>query len=102
MGFPRDIRESFKLNGECIELIATQGSKILGGLVANWISPTEVELRHIAIRSEFQGKSIGFLLVKKLIETVKDVSVHTSNMPSLKSIFNLSSTKDFTPSNPST
>ena len=27
---------------------------------------------------------------------------HTSNMPSLKSIFNLSSTNDFSPSSPST
>lgn len=76
-GLPRNVRDSFKLEGECIELVAKQDSVIVGGLVSNYLSPNEFELRHIAIKSGFQKKSIGSMLVRELIKiaTQKGCSV---------------------------
>jgi len=68
---PRNIRDSFKLEGKHLELAAKQGSNILGGLVAYWISAEEVELRHIAVQPEYQGKCIGTMLVRRLVEIVR-------------------------------
>ena len=67
IGLPRDIRESLKLGGDPIELIASQGSEVLGGIVANRLSPDVLELRHIALRPEFQRQSIGARLVCELV-----------------------------------
>ncbi|MHC4638233.1 MAG: GNAT family N-acetyltransferase [Planctomycetota bacterium] len=71
-GLPRNIRDSFKLESENIELMVKQNSVIVGGLEANFLSPNELELRHIAVKSSFQRKSIGSMLVKKLIEIAKE------------------------------
>ncbi len=46
----RNIRESFKLAGECLELIARADDRLLSGLVANWTSPTEIQLRHLGLK----------------------------------------------------
>jgi len=67
IGLPRDIRESLKLGGDPIELIASQGSEVLGGIVANRLSPDVLELRHIALRPNFQRQSIGARLVRELV-----------------------------------
>jgi N-acetylglutamate synthase-like GNAT family acetyltransferase len=67
IGLPRNVRDTFKLEDEPIQLIATQGSDVLGGLVAYWLSLSEMELRHIALRPEFQGLSIGATLVRELM-----------------------------------
>ena len=68
IGLPRDIRESFKLEGACIELVATRGPEVLGGLVAAvWLCADTLELRHIALRPEFQRMSIGTKLVRELV-----------------------------------
>ena len=49
IGLPRDVRETFKLEGESIELVATRGPEVVGGLVAVRQShPVALELRHIA------------------------------------------------------
>lgn len=71
VGLPRNIRESFKLEGQSLELIAPGDSAILGGLVANWLSATEVQLRHIAVRPEFQGRGIGAMLVARLFSMLE-------------------------------
>jgi len=71
LGFPRNIRDSFKLEIENIELVAKQGSDVIGGLVANWLSTNEVELRHIAVKPGFKGRTVGTALVKELIKMVK-------------------------------
>ena len=68
---PRNIRNSFKLETESIELVAKQGSVIMGGLVANFLSAEEVELRHIAIEPTFRNRSVGTMLVRKLVEAAK-------------------------------
>jgi len=46
---------------------------VLGGLVANWLSEpeNEIEIRHIAVCSNFQGLSVGKSLVEKLIKLVQ-------------------------------
>ena len=76
LGFSRDIRQSFKLDKPQIDLIAVHNDAIVGGLVANRLSDSEVEIRHIAVAPDFQGQSVGRGLVKKLIELIKsDTSV---------------------------
>ena len=67
IGLPRDIRETLKLEGTSIELVATRGSKVLGGLVAVWLSAETLELRHIALRPEFQRTYVGTRLVSELM-----------------------------------
>ena len=71
-GLPCNVRDSFKLEGECIELAAKEGAVVVGGLVANFLSVDELELRHLGIKSGYQKKSVGSMLVKYLIETGKE------------------------------
>lgn len=76
LGLPRDIRSSFKLNAPQIELVAVDNGAVIGGLVANWLSENEIEIRHIAVSYDFQGLSVGRRLVEKLIRLVqKDAPV---------------------------
>ncbi len=70
LDLPRDIRDSFKLEGESLEFGAKVDNKLVGGLVANWISHTEVEIRHLAVRSEAHGQGIGTHLVTELLDHV--------------------------------
>lgn len=70
IGLPRDIRQSFIVEGEGVDLIALSGAGILGGLSANWTFPIEVELRHLAVKPEARGRGIGSGLVKKLIDLI--------------------------------
>jgi uncharacterized protein (DUF302 family) len=71
LGLPRDIRRSFKLNNPQIDLIAIDNGIVVGGLVANWLSEDEIEIRHIAVKSDYQGRSIGRNLVMKLSKSVQ-------------------------------
>jgi ribosomal protein S18 acetylase RimI-like enzyme len=71
LGLPRDIGSSFKLNGPQIELMAIMDDEIIGGLVANWLSKTVIELLHIAVKPGFQKTSIGKELVTNLITSVQ-------------------------------
>jgi len=71
--FPRSIRESFRLDGPGIEVIAKQDGKIIGGIVANWLTPTEVALRHIVVDTSIQNKGVGGLLFEQLKIVVKSV-----------------------------
>ena len=73
LGLPRDIRKSFKLNNPQIDLVAVDNGTVIGGLVANWLSESEneIEIRHIAVSSDFQGLSVGKRLVEKLIKLVQ-------------------------------
>ena len=70
LGLPRNVRESFKLKGESLEFVAKSHGEVLGGLVANWTSPTEVKLRHIALKPEAQNQGAGSQLVNALIGTI--------------------------------
>jgi N-acetylglutamate synthase-like GNAT family acetyltransferase len=70
LGLPRDVRRSLKLDGECLELVVKADRRIVGGLVANWIDDSGVEIRHIALEPEVQNQGIGRRLVTSLISTV--------------------------------
>ena len=72
LGLPRDVRESFKLKGEYLELVAKLGGTMVGGLVVYWTSLTDIELRHLAIRPEIQGHGVGSQLVKTLINIASE------------------------------
>jgi len=65
---PRNIRDSFTLNGEYLELVARSDAALVGGLVADWTSPTEIEIRHIAVRPENQKQGVGARLVTSLLQ----------------------------------
>jgi GNAT superfamily N-acetyltransferase len=73
LDFPKSIRESFRLEGPGIELMAKQGDKVIGGIVANWLTPTEVALRHIAVDPSMQDCGIGSLMFEQLKIVVKAV-----------------------------
>jgi N-acetylglutamate synthase-like GNAT family acetyltransferase len=67
----RNIRNSFKLDKPQIDLIALDHDVMVGGLIANWLSGNEVELRHIAVRPEYQRRSVGRLLVRRLVNLIQ-------------------------------
>ena len=70
LGLPRNIRESFKLEGSCLEFAVKSDGELVGGLVANWTSSTEVELRHIGLKPKAQNQGAGSHLVEVLIANV--------------------------------
>lgn len=70
LGLSRDFRSSLKRDGECLELVVKADGRIVGGLVANWIGDSEVEIRHIALRPEVQNQGMGRRLVMCLLSTV--------------------------------
>ena len=69
LGFQRDIRQSFELDKPQLELIAVDNETVIGGLVANWLTKDEIEIRHIAVKPKYQKLTIGTSLVKRLIES---------------------------------
>lgn len=68
LGFDRDIRQSFLLEGKAVELVAKIDGRVIGGLVANWTAGSEVEIRQIAVMEGFQGLGTGQGLVKCLVD----------------------------------
>lgn len=77
LNFPKSIRDSFRLDGPGIEIAAKQGDKIVGGIVANWMTPTEVALRHIVVDPSVQKCGVGVLLFEQLKIVVKSVGCRT-------------------------
>lgn len=67
----RDIRNSFELDKPQIDLVALEHDVVVGGLIANWLSGNEIEIRHIAVRPEYQRRSVGCLLVRELINLIQ-------------------------------
>ena len=70
LSLPKNIRDSLKLTGETIELVAKSNGILVGGIVANWISPIDVEIRHIAINPGSQRIGVGKGLVHALAEDI--------------------------------
>jgi GNAT superfamily N-acetyltransferase len=66
IGLPRDFRDLIKFDGDILELVAKLDGKIIGGIVAGNLNNSNVEIRHIAIKQEFQNKGIGRSLVTSL------------------------------------
>ena len=71
LNFKRNIRESFELDKPQIDLIAVDNNITVGALVANWLSEHEIEIRHIAVQPDFQGSSVGRLLVEELFRLIQ-------------------------------
>jgi N-acetylglutamate synthase-like GNAT family acetyltransferase len=67
LNLPRNVRHSFSVNKPDIEIIAIDKNTAVGGLVANHLSENEVEIRHIAVRADYQGHLVGRLLIQELI-----------------------------------
>jgi N-acetylglutamate synthase-like GNAT family acetyltransferase len=74
LNLPRHFRDSYMLDTPQIDLIAIDEKVIAGGLVANWLSESEIEIRHLAVKPEYQSNSVGRMLVEKLFDLVKDKS----------------------------
>ncbi len=72
LNLPRNIRDSYKLDTPQIDLIAIDNKSVVGGLVANWLSEKEIEIHHIAVKSDYQENSIGSLLVEELFRMIKE------------------------------
>jgi N-acetylglutamate synthase-like GNAT family acetyltransferase len=64
LGLPRDIRATFRLEGPSLELVALHQGRVVGGVVLNWLSDAEVELRHIAVLPSYQKQSLGQELIQ--------------------------------------
>lgn len=70
LGLPRNFRDSVGLDGEEYEIAAREHGRVIGGLVAIRTSRSDVEIRHIAVRPDFQMRGVGTLLVASLVATV--------------------------------
>ncbi len=70
LGLPRDIRHAFSVEGKELELVVKENGCIVGGLVAVWTADTEVELRHLAVAGDAQGRGKGRSLVLELVRIV--------------------------------
>lgn len=80
LGLPRNVRDSFKLEGSAITLAAMADDVITGGLVAVWTSAGEVEIRHLAVAGGFQKQGVGACLIESILNTVADqgcTRIHT-------------------------
>ena len=72
LNFKRNIRESFKLDKPQIDIVAVDNNVIIGALVANWLSNNEIEIRHIAVKTDFQKMAVGRILVEELYGLIQD------------------------------
>ena len=70
LSLPKNIRDNFKLTGETIEFAAKSDGILVGGRVANWMSPTDIEIRHIAVNPDSQRIVVGKGLVHALAESI--------------------------------
>ncbi len=71
LGLPRDIRNTFNMDGEKFELLAQENGQAVGGLLAVWTGRAEIELRHLAVAAHAQGRGIGRSLVTELCRIAK-------------------------------
>ena len=76
IGFPRDVRHAFSVDGEELELMAKESGRIVGGLVAVWTADAEVELRHLAVASTAQRQGNGRRLIAELVRIVGPRGCH--------------------------
>ena len=67
IGLPRQVRRQFHVSGEQIELVAKEGDRLVGGLVAAATAGVDMELRHLAVLAGARGRGIGRQLLEALI-----------------------------------
>ncbi len=76
LGFHRNIRREFVVEGKEIALIVKLNGHVAGGLVAVWTGDTEIELRHLAVASNAQGKGLGRTLLAELLRIASSRKCH--------------------------
>lgn len=72
VGLPRDIRQSFHLEGPCREFCVRSKKGIAAGIVVRRTSAEEVEICHIAVAPEMQRQGIGLDLVECVINMARE------------------------------
>ena len=75
LNLPRNVRNAYSLGRLEIELIAVSQNEAIGGLVANQLSENRFEIRHVAVRPEYQRQSVGRLLIQELTKRIRKRSV---------------------------
>lgn len=70
LGLARDVRRSFRLDKPEMELVALYRRKVIGGLVAAQLAEHQFEIRHLAVQTDHQGRSVGRLLIEELIKEI--------------------------------
>ena len=68
LGFERDVQDEFKLDSEEIRLVASVDDRLVGAMVVNTTDEYEYEIRHIAVKEQYQRTGIGKALVQHFIE----------------------------------
>ncbi|MFC1978477.1 GNAT family N-acetyltransferase [Chloroflexota bacterium] len=79
-GFDRDVRKEFKLDVPQIDLMAFNDGVLVGALVAYYVVDTEVEIRHMAVKSDVQGSAVGRRLVDSLTSLLSSKPVTKLNV----------------------
>ncbi|MFC1998042.1 GNAT family N-acetyltransferase [Chloroflexota bacterium] len=80
LGFDRDVRREFNLDRPHIDLLGFDKGTLVGGLVVYYITDTEVEIRHIAVKGDMQGSAIGKRLVDSLVNLLSRKPVTKVNI----------------------
>jgi len=75
LDLPRGVRRSFGLRRPETELVALDQGRVIGGLVAYQLAEHEFEIRHLAVHDDYQGRSLGRLLVEELIKEISQDAV---------------------------
>jgi GNAT superfamily N-acetyltransferase len=73
LGRSNGLGEKINVRGPSIELVARKNTKIVGGLIASWKSPVEVDVRMIGVDPSWQRNGIGSMLINQLKNVVKTV-----------------------------
>lgn len=75
LNLPRNVRRSFRLDKPETEIIAVDRNKVIGGLVACQLAEHQFEIRHLAVGADYQGRSVGRLLIEELINQISKDTV---------------------------
>jgi N-acetylglutamate synthase-like GNAT family acetyltransferase len=70
LDLPEDVGNAFKLDSPQTEIIAINNKQLIGGLVANRLSNDLMEIRHLAVKSEYRKMSVGKQLVSSFIDSL--------------------------------
>jgi GNAT superfamily N-acetyltransferase len=67
LGFPREVRKTFPIEGSLRELGYFSNGKLLGGAVFSGDAGSIVEFHHLAVLSKAQGAGVGSALVESVV-----------------------------------
>lgn len=70
LGFERGAQDEFKLESEEIRYFAIVDDWLAGAMVVNIANEHEYEIRHIAVKRDYQRTGIGTALIQNLIGNI--------------------------------